>query len=617
MERPIERATKSGIQSFLRGAKSVFVKLAWPARLAVAAVAAAGLLLVGLLLFSYGSTLCQQWVQARLLARANAMLQEGRFGEASQIGREIWARHPGSLPALYVLADAAEKQNREEAVAWRGEIARRLPKNPDSQLNLASAALRFGKLDVARQALERVAPSDRDSAAFHVVAGWLAHAQGNLAEQEEQFAAAVRKEPQNDLYQFNLAALQIHSSDATKSAQARATLERLSKVAPHRAGALRALLNDAVARNHFADAANFAQQLQMSPEVTFNDYLLCLNLYRKLDSKEFRLLLERVKRFAARNSSELAALINWMNQNQLASDAVKWIENLSARQLDPPPVAVAVADAYANAREWSALKRWTKKPDWGDAEYLRLAYRAIAIFRSSGSSGDDSEFDTIWQAAERATGAEAERQRDLARLASKWRLQKQSEQSWLRVAQNPAMRREALDALRLLYRRQGDLENLYGALQQLHECSPDEAPIAADLARLGLHLGKDPTQMFELAKAAYDRAPNDANCALTYAFVLDRLGRNEEALNILKTLAADQLFDPHAAVYAAVISLDASQADAARDFLVATDEEKVFEEEKELLREARTKLSSVLAAPAPLVSSSPAGPRPSPAASPR
>src|SRR5581483_7936501 len=134
MERPIERATKSGIQSFLRGAKSVFVKLAWPARLAVAAVAAAGLLL-----FSYGSTLCQQWVQARLLARANAMLQEGRFGEASQIGREIWARHPGSLPALYVLADAAEKQNREEAVAWRGEIARRLPKNPDSQLNLASA----------------------------------------------------------------------------------------------------------------------------------------------------------------------------------------------------------------------------------------------------------------------------------------------------------------------------------------------------------------------------------------------------------------------------------------------------------------------------------------------
>src|SRR5581483_7119676 len=130
-------------------------------------------------------------------------------------------------------------------------------------------SLRFGKLDVARQALERVAPSDRDSAAFHVVAGWLAHAQGNLAEQEEQFAAAVRKEPQNDLYQFNLAALQIHSSDATKSAQARATLERLSKVAPHRAGALRALLNDAVARNHFADAANFAQQLQMSPEVMF------------------------------------------------------------------------------------------------------------------------------------------------------------------------------------------------------------------------------------------------------------------------------------------------------------------------------------------------------------
>jgi hypothetical protein len=38
---------------------------------------------------------------------------------------------------------------------------------------------------------------DRDKAAFHVVAGWLARAEGNLAEQEEQFAAAVKKEPTN------------------------------------------------------------------------------------------------------------------------------------------------------------------------------------------------------------------------------------------------------------------------------------------------------------------------------------------------------------------------------------------------------------------------------------
>src|SRR4029450_8638282 len=144
-------------------------------------------------------------------------------------------------------------------------------------------------------------------------------------------------------YQFNLAALQIHSSDAQKNAKARENLERLSKLATYRTGALRALLNDAVARNDLSAADNFAQQLQMSQEVTFGDYLLCLNFYRKLDEKKFRPLLERVKPFAAKNPSDLASLMDWMNRNGLTGDAVKWIEKLSSEKLTSPPAAIVVA----------------------------------------------------------------------------------------------------------------------------------------------------------------------------------------------------------------------------------------------------------------------------------
>src|SRR5206468_13132819 len=251
----------------------------------------------------------------------------------------------------------------------------------------ASAALRFGKLDLAREALDQIAPTDRDTAAFHVVAGWLARAEGNLAEQEEQFAAAVKKEPNNDLYQFNLAALRIHSTDAEKSAKARDTLQRLSKVTPYRTGTLRALLNDAVDRNDLAEADNFAQQLQMSPEVTFGDYLLCVNFYRKLDEKKFRLLLEKVKPFAARNTSDLASLIDWMNQNGLAGDVVKWVDKLPTARLNSPPPSVAVADAYATVKNWPRLKRWARTGTWGDAEYLRLAYGAIAERHLHSGSG--------------------------------------------------------------------------------------------------------------------------------------------------------------------------------------------------------------------------------------
>src|SRR5438552_187959 len=171
-----------------------FKRRFWPARLAVLIAALVIAFLLGALFVSYGSKLYEGWRQNRLLHRAAALLQKGKLTEASQTAHELLARHPDSLPALYILAEAAEQQNLEETVWRREQIARLLPKDPDSQLNLASAALRFGKLDLAREALDRVAIADRDRAALHVVAGWLARAEGNLAEQEQEFAAAAKKE---------------------------------------------------------------------------------------------------------------------------------------------------------------------------------------------------------------------------------------------------------------------------------------------------------------------------------------------------------------------------------------------------------------------------------------
>ncbi len=587
----------------------------WPARLALLLAAFVVAILLGVAFLSYGSKLYRDWHRNRLLHLAASMLQEENFDEAAQTAREVVKLDPDSLPAYYILAEAAEKQNLEEAISWRTQIARLLPKDPDSQLNLASAALRFGKLDLARKAIDQVTSSDRDRAAFHVVAGWLARAEGNFAEQEEQFAAAVKTEPGNDLYQFNLAALQIQSNDTQKSTRARDTLDRLTKLAPFRTGALRALLNDAVARNDVAAADNFAQQLQLSQEVTFADYLLCLNFYRKLDEKKFRLLLERVKPFAVRNPSDLASLINWMNENGLASDVAKWVDKLPPDELSSPPTSIAVADAYANVRNWSRLKRWTRAGAWGESEYLRLAYQAIAARRSQQNTAD-TEFETVWRSAEQATNEQPKRELDLARLASKWNLAKESEQLWLRVAKNPPMRREAFDALRRLYRANNNLEKLYDILQRMHESSPNEAPITADLARLGLNIDQNTKQSYDLAKEAYDRAPSELNCAVTYAFSLSRLGRSAEGLEIIQKFPTDQLHDPHAAVYLALLLLEANQIDAAKEYVGTTDDAKIYLEEKKLLDEARTKLATASATSSPPVSPAPAEPTPTPTSTP-
>jgi predicted Zn-dependent protease len=600
------------------GLKSFFQRQLWPARFALMVAVAAVAFLLGVLLFSYGSNLYDGWRERRLLHRATAFLQEGKLSKAAQTAQELLRQHPDSLPALHILADAAERQNLEETVSWREQIARQLPNDVESQLNVASAALRFGKLDLAREALDRVPSSERDGAAFHVVAGWLARAEGNLTEQEEQFAAAVGKEPKNDLYQFNLAALQIYSADPEKSAKARDTLQRLSQVTPYRTGALRALLNDAVARNALVAADNFAQQLQMSPEITFADYLLCLNFYRKLDQKKFRLVLDRVKPFAARDPSNLASLIDWMNQNGLAGDVVKWIDKLPQAQLSSMQTSVAVADAYASTKNWSRLKRWTGTGMWGDFDYLRLAYQAIATRQSRSRSGTaNTEFEALWHSAEQLASEQPERELALARLASKWEFENESEKLWQRVAENPPMRREALEELRRLSRGKNETAKLYDVLRRLHETSPNEAPITADLARLGLNLGENTERSHQLAKEAYDRAPNEVNCAVTYAFSLSRLGRNADALAIIQNLPPDQLHDPHAAVYVAVLLAEAGQIEPARDYIAAADDEKIYPEEEKLRAEAKTKLAMASATPSPAVSPLPADMSPTPMALPR
>ena len=572
-----------------------------PVRAAVYIAAAALALLLIVLFGTYGSKLYAGWRESRLLKRATAMLENKDFVAANRFAHQVLERDRDSLPAFYILADATEKQNSEETVSWRAQIARLQPENIDSQLNLASAALRFGQIDLARKTLERVAPRAQDQAAFHVVAGWLARSEGNLAEQEQQFAIAVNKDPKNALYQFNLAALQIHSPDSGKSAQARDNLERLTQNSQFRTGALRALLNDAVDRSDLQTADRFAQQLQMSPEVSFGDYLLCLNFYRKLDAKKFDALLEKVKPVAARNSSDLGLLMDWLNENGLSAGVVEWMDKLPAATTDKPPTAVAIAAAFTEQKNWSRLRRWTRSESWGEEDYLRLAYQAYAA-RQSHQSSSDAEFDTLWRAALHAAADHPDREIRLARLASKWNLPIESEELWSRLSRVPSSRREALDALYKLYRGNNDVKKLYDVLQRLHDTSPNEIGITTNLARLGLNIEQNTKQAQDLAKQAYERAPNDVNCAVTYAFSLYVQGRTAEGLELLQKLPGEALHEPHTAVYAAIILLDLNQTDRAKEYIQLAKHGPIYAEEKRLLEDELTKISGASPSSTPKVS---------------
>src|SRR6185436_20812067 len=95
-------------------------------RLVVAIAGLAIAFLLGVFFVSYGSKLYENWRERRLLEKATTLLQEGDLSKAAQMAQGVARRHPDSLAALSILADAAERQHLEEAVAWRERIARLL-----------------------------------------------------------------------------------------------------------------------------------------------------------------------------------------------------------------------------------------------------------------------------------------------------------------------------------------------------------------------------------------------------------------------------------------------------------------------------------------------------------
>lgn len=560
---------------------------------------------LGLLVFSVGPKLVSKWKESRWLKQAETALKQNNFNAADDAAKQALQLNHDSLSACEILAEATEKQNRAETVVWRAEIARLRPRDTASQLNLASAALRFGQLDTARKALESVPKENRESASYHVVAGWLARAQGDEASQERHFAAALEKEPANETYQYNLAAVRIKLPDPQKQAQARSTLERLAKSAAFRAGSLRALLTDAIQRSDLEAADRFAQELQLSPQVTFSDELLCLDFYKKLDQKKLAALLEKVKPLAARETDDLAALMGWMNANGRSADVLRWMEKLPSEKTARPPAAIEVADALSTKKDWTRLRRWTKGGDWGESEYLRLAYQAYA---RQQSRQEGAEAESLWHDAERACEENPVREIRLARLASKWNLPAQAEQLWLRVAHDPLSRREALDSLFAIYRANNDLPNLYLTAMRLHETSPDEPLIAAEYARLSLLLDRNREEGRRVAKEAFDQSPTEPPCAVAQALFLNSEGRTADGIAILQKLPPEKLHDPRVALYLALLLLNDGKSDAAREFVEEANSGFVFPEEKKLLEEALQK-HPVAPSPSPT-------PQPSPTVSP-
>ena len=91
-------------------------RLLRPATLAILIGSLVFVIALGLIFFTYGSRAYNDWREGRLLNLATKLLREQKFDEATRVAEDVLNIDPDSLPAFYILAEAAEKQSDAESL---------------------------------------------------------------------------------------------------------------------------------------------------------------------------------------------------------------------------------------------------------------------------------------------------------------------------------------------------------------------------------------------------------------------------------------------------------------------------------------------------------------------
>jgi Flp pilus assembly protein TadD len=521
----------------------------------------------------------------RLLGRARAALAQGDLRVASLAIRRAHQVSPQDPGVLRGIAELAEEIGSPEAVVWRSRLAE-ASGSAENRIALAITALRFNEVILADTALAAVAPADRASAAWQHAAGSLALRLRRPDAAEAHLARAARLDPANATYGMDLATLRLSSPVPGVAAAARQQLARLAEKPEFAAQALRALLADALLRQDAASALACADRLVSAPGASWRDRVLRLGALRRFHRPEFEGELRALQALATATPGRLYELALWMNANGLAREAAAWIEDQPAILRVNPIAALARAESLDARADWERARAHLEDHVWPGLEFARLAHLA----RAWRGLGEAPSARRCWKAAVAATGDDPGALMMLARRCQQWGWTPELEELCWKIAREPRHARWALMTAFRICRDAGDARGMLRAVRRAAELAPSDAVARNNVASLSLLLGEDPAAARRLAHELHANSPSNANFAATYAFALHLDGETRKGVDLLASLAPDQLKDPRIAAYHGILLAADGDTAAARPALELARRARLLPEEQALVDEARARL---------------------------
>jgi predicted Zn-dependent protease len=271
-----------------------------------------------------------------------------------------------------------------------------------------------------------------------------------------------------------------------------------------------------------------------------------------------------------------------MQSNGFLSETAGWLKTLPASIQTQTPVRLAFVDCYLNTTNWQGLRNLTASGDWGEMDFLRLAFLSHAW----NELGEPLVADGHWRSAISEAGERLGALTALLELANHWQLARMREDLLWRILQRFPDARWAQGGLEQLYFNAGNTAGLYQLYSKQLPRSPQNVAMKSNLATTAMLLKTNLTQACQWAAELYAQAPTNAHVVCTYAYALHLQGRNQEGLAVLQRLKSSQLEQPSVAFYYGILLRTAGQAGEAAPYLqIARSQGQLLPEEKQLLAE--------------------------------
>jgi Flp pilus assembly protein TadD len=526
------------------------------------------------------------WKVKHLMSVGREFLQRSDFRNAALSAQEVLRSDPRNLDATRVMFQLAEASHSSGALVWASKVVELAPNSAQDRLALVRTALTLHDYATASNALEEVAPADRDTAAYHNIAGMVAASTGQPDQAEKHFLEVSRLDPQDPYPRLSLAVLRMHRTNTVELEEGRATLQRLASDPTNsdlRCKALRELTLDAMGHGHADQGLALSKKLIQETNSAFSDRILRLEVLLETRNTNFRPTLASYQREAATNQGGIYELAKWEMAKTSPGEALTWLRSLPIATQTNQPATLLAAECYVDLKDWNGLSTWLEKQHWAELEFLRYAYMSRALRGQELTTTSKTE----WEKALKSANAQKQSLIMLLRLDAQWSWVNEGEDLlWTIVNRYPeekwarrALTRSLLDS--------GQTRSLLQLFSQELKRSPSDLAAMNNLAMVALLLDANEVKPHELAQEVYQKVPTNAAFAATYAFSLYLEKKNDEALKVMQQLKPQDLEIPSVAGYYGLILKATGSGEKAKVYLNWTSKTRLLPEEQKLFAQAR------------------------------